>query len=92
MAKLRGKRPREKELSVERLANKELRWLVGCYAGDGSRYFRPNAYSYEVKFALSEEEYPIVEFHGAVSSMGWPKEVYFSEIGPPLHASDGVLI
>jgi len=68
VAKLRGKRPKEKVLSVERLTDKELGWLVGCYAGDGSRYFRPNTYSYEVKFALSEKEYPIVEFTEAILS------------------------
>lgn len=62
VAKLKGKRPREKELSVEHLALEELGWLVGFYAGDGSRYLRPNAYSYEVKFTLSEKEYHIVEF------------------------------
>jgi len=60
-AKLRPRIPRGKELLVERLTDKERGWLVGCYAGDGSRYFRKEAYSYEVKFALNENEYPIVE-------------------------------
>jgi len=60
-AKLRGRRPREKELFIERLTDKERGWLIGCYAGDGSRYFRKKAYSYEVKFALNENEHPIVE-------------------------------
>ena len=32
------------------------------YAGDGSRHLRQGFYSYEVKFALNENEYPIVEF------------------------------
>ncbi len=36
--------------------------MIGCYAGDGSRYLRKGAYSYEVKFALNENEYAIVRF------------------------------
>jgi hypothetical protein len=60
-AKLRGRRAREKKLLIERLTDKERGWLIGCYAGDGSRYFRKEAYQYEVKFALNENEYPIVE-------------------------------
>ena len=62
VAKLRGTRAREKELFAERLTDKELGWLVGCYAGDGSRHLRQGFYSYEVRFALNENEYPIVEF------------------------------
>jgi len=54
-------RVREKKLFIERLTDKERGWLIGCYAGDGSRCFRKKAYSYEVKFALNENEYPIVE-------------------------------
>jgi len=65
-AKFREKRAREKELLVENLTDKELGWLIGCYAGDGSRYLRRDAYSYEVKFALSENEYAIVKFVEAV--------------------------
>ncbi len=61
VAKVRGKKPREKAFSVDRLPDAELGWLIGCYAGDGSRYFRKNGYSYELKFALNEKEYPIVE-------------------------------
>jgi hypothetical protein len=62
VVKLKGKKPRERELQVENLSNKELGWLIGCYAGDGSRNLRKKNYSYEVKFALNEKEYPIVEF------------------------------
>jgi len=60
-AKLRGRRAREKTLLIERLTDKERGWLIGCYAGDGSRYFRREAYQYEVKFALNKNENPIVE-------------------------------
>jgi hypothetical protein len=62
VSKLRGKRAREKVFSVKGLADEELGWLIGCYAGDGSRYLRKGAYSYEVKFALNENEYAIVRF------------------------------
>jgi hypothetical protein len=62
VAKARGKRPREKALLVEKLAQTELGWLIGFYAGDGSRYFRKDGYSYEVKFSSNEKEYPILEF------------------------------
>jgi len=68
VAKLRGKRAREKELLVENLTDKELGWLIGCYAGDGSRYFRREAYSYEVKIALSEKEHSIASFAEAILS------------------------
>ena len=40
VVKLKGRKPRERELQVENLSNKELGWLIGCYAGDGSRNFR----------------------------------------------------
>jgi len=62
VAKLRGKKTRGGELQIENLSDLELGWLIGCYAGDGSRYFRKKTYSYEVKFALNEKEYAIVEF------------------------------
>jgi hypothetical protein len=62
VVKLKGKKLRERELQVENLSNKELGWLIGCYAGDGSRNLRKKNYSYEVKFALNEKEYPIVDF------------------------------
>jgi hypothetical protein len=68
VSKLRGWRAREKELLVESLTDKELGWLIGCYAGDGSRYSRKGAYSYEVKFALNEDEYNIVRFVEAILS------------------------
>jgi len=60
-AKVRGNTPREKKLLIERLTDLERGWLIGCYAGDGSRHFRKKVYSYEVRFALNENEYPIVE-------------------------------
>jgi hypothetical protein len=62
VAKLKGKKKREGELHIENLSDLELGWLIGCYAGDGSRYFRKKTYSYEVKFALNKKEYSIVEF------------------------------
>ena len=62
VVKLKGKKLRERELQIENLSNKELGWLIGCYAGDGSRNLRKKNYSYEVKFALNEKEIPIVEF------------------------------
>jgi hypothetical protein len=68
VVKLKGKKLRERELQVENLSNKELGWLIGCYAGDGSRNLRKKNYSYEVKFALNEKEYPIVEFVEALLS------------------------
>jgi hypothetical protein len=68
VVKLKGKKLRERELQVENLSNKELGWLIGCYAGDGSRNFRKKNYSYEVKFALNEKEYPIIEFVEALLS------------------------
>ena len=61
VAKIKGKNPREKTLQTEKLADLELGWLIGCYAGDGSRHFRREDYSYGIKFALNENEYPIVE-------------------------------
>lgn len=71
VVKLKGKKPRERELQVENLSNKELGWLIGCYAGDGSRNLRKKNYSYEVKFALNEKEYPIAEFvEGLLSKCG----------------------
>ncbi len=60
--RLRGKRPREKELLIERLTDGEVGWLIGCYTGDGSRYFRRETYSYEVKFALNRNEHLIAKF------------------------------
>jgi len=39
----------------------ELGWLIGCYAGDGSRHLKKGDYSYNIKFALNENEYLIVE-------------------------------
>lgn len=68
VAKLKGKKSRGGELHIENLSDKELGWLIGCYAGDGSRHFRKNTYSYEVKFALNEKEYSIVEFAEALLS------------------------
>src|SRR4030042_2803541 len=68
VVKLKSKKPRERELQVENLSNKDLGWLIGCYAGDGSRNLRKKNYSYEVKFALNEKEYPIVEFVEALLS------------------------
>jgi len=68
VAKLRGKRAREKDFLFENLTDKELGWLIGCYAGDGSRYFRKAAYSYEVKFALSKKEDSIAKFAEAILS------------------------
>ena len=68
VAKLKGKKVRERALQIENLSGKELGWLVGCYAGDGSRYLRKGTYSYEVKFALNEKEYPAVEFIEALLS------------------------
>ncbi|MBN1244023.1 hypothetical protein JXA31_00340 [Candidatus Bathyarchaeota archaeon] len=62
VSKLKGKKRRGGELHIEKLSDLELGWLIGCYAGDGSRYFRKKIYSYEVKFALNEKEYSIVEF------------------------------
>jgi len=62
VVKLRGVRAKEKELFAGRLTDKELGWLIGCYAGDGSRHLRQGFYSYEVKFALNDSEYPIVKF------------------------------
>jgi hypothetical protein len=61
VAKLKGKKRRGGEFHIEKLSDLELGWLIGCYAGDDSRYFRKKTYSYEVKFALNEKEYPIVE-------------------------------
>jgi hypothetical protein len=62
VAKLKGKKMRGGELHIENLSDLELGWLIGFYAGDGSRYLRRKTYSYEVKFALNEKEYAIVEF------------------------------
>ena len=56
VAKMRGKKPREKTFNSGNLTDAELGWLVGFYAGDGSRYFRKENYSYEIKFALSEDQ------------------------------------
>ena len=61
VAKTRGKNPREKTLKTEELTDLELGWLIGCYAGDGSRHFRKEDYAYDIKFALNENEFPIVE-------------------------------
>lgn len=61
VAKLRSKNPREKPFSPEKLSDAELGWLIGCYAGDGSRHFRKKNYSYDVKFALNIKECLIVE-------------------------------
>jgi len=68
VAKLRGKRAREKDFLFENLTDKELGWFIGCYAGDGSRYFRREAYSYEVKIALNEKEDSIAEFAEVILS------------------------
>jgi hypothetical protein len=68
VSKLKGKKSRGGELHIEKLSNLELGWLIGCYAGDGNRYFRKKTYSYEVKFALNEKEYTIVEFVEALLS------------------------
>jgi hypothetical protein len=68
VAKLKGKKTRGGELQIENLSDLELGWLIGCYAGDGSRHFRKKTYSYEVKFALNEKEYQIVEFVEALLS------------------------
>jgi len=61
-AKIKGKKPRQKDLSIGNLSMLELGWLFGFYAGDGSRNFRKKTYSYEVKFALNVREYAIVEY------------------------------
>lgn len=62
VAKLKGKKPREREFRFKNLSDKELGWLIGCYAGDGSRNLRKNTYSYDVKFALNQKEQSIAEF------------------------------
>jgi hypothetical protein len=46
VAKLRGKKKRGGELQIKNLSDLELGWLIGCYAGDGSRYLRKKTYSY----------------------------------------------
>ena len=61
VAKVRAKNPREKTMNIEKLVDLELGWLIGCYAGDGSRHLRKQDYSYSIKFALNENEYTIVE-------------------------------
>ena len=48
-------------MNIEKLVDLELGWLIGCYAGDGSRHLRKQDYSYSIKFALNENEYMIVE-------------------------------
>ena len=52
VAKLKGKKARAKELRFSNLSEKELGWVIGCYAGDGSRNLRKNSYSYAVKFCV----------------------------------------
>ena len=37
VAKLKGKKARAKEFRFSNFSEKELGWLIGCYAGDGSR-------------------------------------------------------
>jgi hypothetical protein len=44
VSKLKGKKTRGGELQIEKLSDLELGWLIGCYAGDGSRYFRKKTY------------------------------------------------
>jgi hypothetical protein len=61
VAKLKRKNAREKDLHIGQLSDLELGWLIGCYAGDGSRHLKKGDYSYSIKFALNENEYPIVE-------------------------------
>jgi hypothetical protein len=60
-AKIRGWKPRGTTFHPEALTEAELGWLLGLYAGDGSRNLRKKAYSYSIKFALNDKEYPSVE-------------------------------